>query len=410
MTGSEDRLLPQRDNLRIAIFSDSLLPVLNGVSISIDTLVKALRDRGHSVHLFGPGHPGAPEEDPNVHRFRSVQTPWTKGYPIAIPPFYGELQRFRRHRFDLIHTHTPWVVGFVGLRWAESHEIPIVSTYHTLYDRYAHYFPILPRRYIRFRIAKQTNFYYNSVAHVITPTDASLKWLRRHSVKTPATVIPTAGAAPVPIDRSEARLTLDLRPNQRALLYVGRLAKEKNLQTLIKATAFALRKDPQLRLLVVGDGPFREDLRTYARSLGIGDKVRFVGFVPRNQVDRFYAAADLFVFPSFTETQGLVIEEAMNYGLPTVAIVGGGASEAIDPGVNGLVVSNAAEELAEAIGLYFGDSELQERLTNAASHSGRRFSVDDMCDRVLGVYHSVLADHDREHLSASASVERPDLR
>lgn len=410
MTGSEDRLLPQRDNLRIAIFSDSLLPVLNGVSISIDTLVKALRDRGHSVHLFGPGHPGAPEEDPNVHRFRSVQTPWTKGYPIAIPPFYGELQRFRRHHFDLIHTHTPWVVGFVGLRWAESHEIPIVSTYHTLYDRYAHYFPILPRRYIRFRIAKQTNFYYNSVAHVITPTDASLKWLRRHSVKTPATVIPTAGAAPVPIDRSEARLTLDLRPNQRALLYVGRLAKEKNLQTLIKATAFALRKDPQLRLLVVGDGPFREDLRTYARSLGIGDKVRFVGFVPRNQVDRFYAAADLFVFPSFTETQGLVIEEAMNYGLPTVAIVGGGASEAIDPGVNGLVVSNSAEELADAIGLYFGDHELQERLATAASHSGRRFSVDDMCDRVLGVYHSVLADHDREQLSHSAATERADLR
>src|SRR5436190_4347033 len=246
------------EGLRVAIFSDSLLPILNGVSVSVDALVSELRNQGYSVHVFAPRFPGYREPDPNPYRFRAIETPWTKGFPCAYPPFLRMLRKFRRHEFDVIHTHTIAILGFVGLRWAESHEIPIVSTYHTLYDRYAHYVPaILPRRYARFKIAKHTSWYYNSVDHVITPSDASLRWLRRHSVVKPVTVIPTGAKPRLFLDRSEVRQKLGIPPEQKVMLWVGRLAIEKNMELLLEMAAVAFAHDPHLRLWVVGDGPYR---------------------------------------------------------------------------------------------------------------------------------------------------------
>ena len=377
--------------LRIAIFSDSALPVLNGVSISIDLLINELRDRGHSVHLFTARHPKASKTDPNTHRFRAIETPWTKGYPLAFPPFYRMLRKFRRFNFDVIHTHTPFTIGFVGMRWAESHGIPIVSTYHTLYDRYVHYIPYFPRRYLRFKLAKHTNFYYNRVDHVITPSEAALKWLRRHSVPTPATVIPTDALPRKFFNRSEVRQSLGIHAQHRILLYVGRLAKEKNMSTLFEMAAICLRQEPSLRLWLVGDGPYRAECVRMARDLGIGDRVRFVGFVPRSEVDAYYAAADLFVFPSITETQGLVVQEAMNYGLPAVAILGGGASEGIEDGVNGFAVKNDAPTFAQEVLRVVRDPELLDALSHGASKSSRNADSDAMCERVVAVYREVIA-------------------
>ncbi len=376
--------------LRIAIFSDSALPILNGVSISIDSLIAELRNRGHSVHLFTARHPKANRAEPNTYRFRAIETPWTKGYPLAFPPFYRMLLKFRRHEFDIIHTHTPFTIGFVGMRWAESHRIPIVSTYHTLYDRYVHYIPYVPRRYIRFKLAKHTNFYYNQVDHVITPSDAAMKWLRRHSVNTPATVIPTAALPRQFFDRSELRQKLGIPPDQKILLYVGRLAREKNMETLFKMASLAFTTDPSLRLWLVGDGPFRGECVRIARDLGIGDRVNFVGFVPRDQVDQYYAAADLFVFSSITETQGLVVQEAMTYGLPAVAVLGGGASEGIEDGQNGFVVKNDPVTFAERVIELCRDEDLLTQLGEGAAKTSRVLGTGSMCDRVIDVYQQVL--------------------
>ena len=363
---------------------------MNGVSISVDALVRELRDRGHSVHLYAPRIPGYRDEDPNTFRTRAIRSPWAPEYPLAIPPFYRLLRRFRQHEYDLVHTHTPFALGLTGLRWAESHELPIVSTYHTLYDRYAHYFAAFPRRYARFRIAKHTNFYYNAVDSVITPTEASYKWLRRHSVETPVTVIPTGSPRRAFIDRAETRGDLGLAPDLRLMLYVGRLAREKNLGVIFEMAARCFAVDPSLRLWLVGDGPYRAQCAAIARSLGIGDRVRFVGFVPRAEVDRYYAAADLFVFASITETQGLVVQEAMGYGLPAVAVLGGGASEGIDHGVNGLVVRNDADEFARGVLRVLADEALYASMSSAASRSVRGDGLDAMAEGVLEVYRGAI--------------------
>ena len=319
-----------------------------------------------------------------------METPFAKGYPLAIPPFYRTLLTFRKYQFDLIHTHTPFTLGFVGLRWAESHELPIVSTYHTLYDRYSHYVKFLPRRYVRFRIAKHTNFYYNRVAEILTPSETSKKWLERHSVTRPITVVPT-GVPRGPIyDRAETRRMLGMGHDQRILLYAGRLAREKNLDTLFEAAAILFKSDPSLRLWRVGDGPFRPECAAMARKHGIGDRVKFVGFVPREEVNRYYAAADLFVFPSMTETQGLVVLEAMNYGLPAIAVGGGGASENVLDGINGFVVKNDPQEFAGACQNTLNDDSLHAKLSEGAQRTARSQGPEQMVDSVLEVYGRVL--------------------
>ena len=351
-----------------------------------------LRHQGHSVHLFTARVPDYRDPDPNTYRFRALEVPAAKGYPISYPPFYRMLLKFRRHEFDVVHTHSPFMLGMVGFRWAESHGIPIVSTYHTLYDRYAHYFTILPKRYVRFRIAKHTNFYYNRVDHVLTPTEASKKWLKRHSVETPISVIPTGIARGPMIDRFEARHALGISPDVRVMLYVGRLAREKNLAVLFEMAAVAFAKDPSLRLWLVGDGPFRAECTSMVRALGIGDRVRFAGFVPRNEVDRYYSAADLFVFPSITETQGLVVQEAMMRGLPAVAVVGGGAGAAIDEGANGFLVRNDATAFAARTLQVLSDDALHARLADGAFRSVRDLSVPAMTERVVAVYRQVISD------------------
>lgn len=378
------------------MFSDSALPVLNGVSISVDALIRELRDRGHSVHLYAPRIPRHRDEDANTFRCRAITTPWAAQYPLAIPPFYRSLRRFRQHDYDLVHTHTPFSLGMVGLRWAESHDLPLVSTYHTLYDRYAHYLAAFPRRYARFRIAKHTNFYYNRADRVITPSEASYKWLRRHSVSSEITIVPTGAPRRAFLDRAECRATLGLPPDLRAMLYVGRLAHEKNLRVLFEMAARCFAVDPSLRLWLVGDGPYRSECARMARSLGIGDRVRFVGFVPRAEVDRYYAAADLFVFPSITETQGLVVQEAMSYGLPAVAVVGGGASAGIEPGENGLVVRNDPDEFARAVLRALADEGLHASMSAAAIRSVRGHGLDEMAEGVLDVYRSAIRARNME--------------
>lgn len=378
--------------LRVAVFSDSALPILNGVSISIDALVREMRNQGHSVHVFTASHFRYKDPDPNTSRFLALTTPWARNYPLAVPPFYPMLHRFRKQPFDVIHTHTPFTIGFVGLRWAQSHGIPVVSTYHTLYDKYAHYIPLFPKRYVRYKIAKHTNFYYNQVDHVITPSEASMKWLRRHSVHRPITVIPTGVSRLLSVDRSETRQRFGIAPNHKVLLYVGRIAKEKNMSVLFEAAALVFASDPHARLWLVGDGPYREQCSQMARELGIGDRVKFVGFIPREEVDAYYAASDLFVFSSLTETQGLVVNEAMSYGLPAVVVNGGGAGASVVDDVNGLLVRNDSEQMAESILTILNDEQLAAKLSDGALRTGREYSVASMAERAVDVYRSVIQD------------------
>ncbi len=376
--------------MKIAIFSDSYTPIVNGVSVSIEGLVNGLRSEGHSVHIFTSNYPGHKDSDPNVYRFRSLFTPWTKGYPLAIPPFYGNLKKFRKNDFDLIHTHTPFTMGFIGLRWAESHGLPIVSTYHTLYEKYAHYIPFFPKRYCRYKIAKHTNYYFNRCAEIIAPSEAARKSLIRHKVNRPINVIPSGNPTTKRVTKQDARLQMGLSENDKVLLYVGRIAKEKNMLFLLEAVSKVMRQKDQVKFLLVGDGPYRNACNAFARELGIGDKVTFVGPVPRSEVDNYYLASDLFVFASMTETQGLVVGEAMACGVPAVAVHGGGASDGIIEGENGFIVPNNVSSFSDRVLDILNNPALHGRISEGARKSVRKYTSKEMTAEVLKVYERVL--------------------
>ena len=387
---SSDTAEIRSNRLRVAIFSDSYTPIVNGVSVSVEALVEELRVLGHSVHVFTSSYPRFKDQDSNVWRFASIRLPFFPQYPFAIPPFYGALRHFRAQKFDIIHTHTPYTVGFVGLRWAESHNIPIVSTYHTLYERYAHYVPYFPKVYVRYKVAKHTNYYYNRVAHVITPSEAAYASLQRQSVKTPISIIPTGNPPPGNCSREEARKLMGARVGEKALLYVGRMAREKNLTLLLDSVAQVMKNNNDTRLWMVGDGPDRVAMQKYARKIGIGDRVKCVGSIPRDQVDMYYAGSDLFVFASTTETQGLVIGEAMTFGLPSVAARGGGASDNIEDGKTGIIVGSSVAQISDAIEHLLENPQLLRELSENCREFSRNWTHAESVKRVLSIYESVL--------------------
>jgi glycosyltransferase involved in cell wall biosynthesis len=386
-----------KQKLSIALFSDSALPILNGVSVSIAALIEEFRRQGHSVHLFTSGYPRYKETDPNTHRFYSAITPFAPDYPFAFPPFAPFLREFCEAKFDIVHTHTPFTVGCIGLAWAKLQEIPIVSTYHTQYDKYTHYVPIIPKKIVRRIIARHTTRYYNSVDHVLTPSHSSLRWLEKHKVVTPLTIVPTGVPPARQLNRSECRARLKIDPNDSVLLYAGRIATEKNLELIFQAFKIVIEKEKHAQLLIVGDGPANKKYLELARSLGVGDCVKFVGFVPRENLDPFYAAADVFVFPSMTETQGLVVAEAMSYGLPPVVVRYGGAGEQVEDNVNGFLCANDPAEMASDILNLLSDNRTYKRLASEAIQTAERLSIPDMAANILTVYREVIRGHTTRH-------------
>jgi glycosyltransferase involved in cell wall biosynthesis len=258
-----------------------------------------------------------------------------------------------------------------------------------------HYIPLLPKRYLRYKIAKHTNYYYNRTRHVIAPSAAAERSLRRHKVSAPISVIPSGVPAPRKLKREDARHLVGARPCDRIMLYVGRIAKEKNIDVLFEMAAKAMSQRDDLRFWLVGDGPHRSDCHSLARSLGIGDRVRFM----------YYRASDVFVFASMTETQGLVVSEAMSHGLPAVAVHGGGASASIRDGENGFIVANNPRQFAETVLKLIGNPSLLGRLSESAKRSVKLWTQSDMCDAVVGVYESaLLANRDERSTTGGLAV------
>jgi len=379
----------KRDSLlRVALFSDSALPVLNGVSVSVDLLTKELRGMGHRVMLFCPSVPGHVDTEPDIARFLSIEWAPAQGYPIAVPPYSVQRARFRRFGADIIHTHTPWVVGRVGMQWANWAGKPLVSTYHTRYEKYAHYIPFLPKPLVRKGIHEYTKWYYDNVEHVITPSESSRKWLLRQQIETPISVIPTGNRVVEVTDREILRKQLGFSPGQQVMLYVGRIASEKNIHVLLDAARKVLTANPNAVLCFVGDGPERRALET--RCADLGSRVRFVGFVGPDEVSGYYRAADVFVFASTSETQGLVVQEAMSNHLPVVIVEGGGTASMVRNGKNGIMVKNDVEALAQAAMAVLNDADLAERLRAQALLDVNKYTAAHMAERIVGIYQMVM--------------------
>lgn len=382
--------------LRIAHFTNNYLPFIGGVPISIDRLRRGLRQRGDDVLIVAPSYIGPAASEPEVLRVPTLR-PMGENQEFRLANIFSpRLYRgVLAYRPDVIHVHHPFWLGSVGLFLGRRLKVPVVFTYHTRLEHYAHNVRLpgpLFRNLISHALVRR---FANRCDAVVVPTDSAEEYLRLIGVKRPLYVQPTgidvARFDTAPQARIDAlRSSLGLA-GKRVLITVSRLSREKNLEFMLEALAPLLRAHPDWRLLLVGDGPQKADLRARVQTLGLGRNVVFTGGVPPEQLPLYYRCAELFVFASRSETQGMVILEAMAAGLPVVVVRSSGIDDTVRNGENGFKTPLNRELWRRRVDLVMGDEALRRRLAEAAALFARDHSLEAFGDALHQVYAEVLA-------------------
>lgn len=376
-------------SLAVGMFTDSYRPRLSGVVHSVAWTAQALRQQGHRVVVFAPRYPGYQDEEPDVVRLASVRHRRHPDFPLLLPLAWGVHRQVERLGLQVLHAHSPFAAG----RLAEvvRGRRPLVFTYHTLYEEYVHYAPWVPRSWARRWVRGRVVGFCNRCDVVVAPTEAVRSLLRSRDVRSRVEVIPTAGVDLQALEEVPAANPTQLGVPQGARLVVcaGRMAPEKSMDTVLRAFATT----PRLReayLVMVGGGPSLEALRTLAGQLGLHGRVYFTGPLPWEQAVGWMKAADVFALASNTETQGLVVVEAMACGVPVVAVRAGGVAEVVHHGRTGLLVHSDPRELGEAVVRLLEDPQERQAMADEARRWARQFSADRVAARLSELYRSVL--------------------
>ncbi len=357
---------------------------MNGVVASVEALAHGLRLRGHEVYCFAPSMPGDEGGADVFFRMPSLPLPTRTPYRLTVPLVSRRSVRSVIRRLHLVHVHSPFVTGWMGLRYARRYGMPVIYTYHTQLEAYTHYVPF-DQNATRFATETLTRTFANSVDAVVVPTEAMFAHLRELGVTVRIAVVPSG----IDVERfASGRRDDAVRASLGAtksllLLFVGRLAKEKSVDILLRALALANRDD--LTLAIAGDGPAREELEELAVALGVAERVRFLGAVERERLPNLYASSDVFVFPSTSETQGLVLAEALAAGVPVIAADAPQNRDVL--GSSGRFVEPSADAFAEALTTLKAQAREEQ---GAARESAGRFAVDAQVDRMLELYESLV--------------------
>ncbi len=381
--------------MRVGIFTNNFLPIRGGVTAAVQTLADALRALGHRVWVFAPRFPGFSADGPGVYRYPSIPALAYPGFSLAIPRSRRLARMIRELDPEIFHAQHPFLLGATALRLARRLDRPLVFTYHTHYEKYAHYVPFHQGLVERVAVRWSARFAERSDL-VIAPSEAVRVALRARGVTVPIEVVPTG----VPLElftpgaRDRARAALGLPPDDPILLYVGRLDREKSVELLLDAFALVADVLPQARFMLVGQGRETGRLKARARRLAARDRVGFAGVQPREALPDYYRAADLFWFASQTETQGLVLAEAHACALPAVSVEAPGAAEIMRDGATGLLVKADARALAEAaLGLLLDQPARQAMGARAREVATQHFDARRQGRRVADLYARVLGGH-----------------
>ena len=380
-------------SLTIGCFSDAYAPQINGITTLLQLLKREFERRGHRFVVLAPRYyrtQPTPDE-PDVVRFPAFKFVLDRQSRVTVP-IRRETRRVFRE-LDVVHSHTEFSMGLLGMRAARSQGLPHLHTYHTLYAQYRHYFPKLVRPSEKF-VGNVSAAFINRCDAVTVSTTPMVEELKRYDIRVPIHRVPfgmdlSLFQAP---PRSDLRREFSIGDDEKILLCAGRVAHEKNISFVLDAFAEICRERDDVRLLIVGDGPARADLEARRVDLGLGDRVIFTGYRDWPQLVDDYKQADLFVYGSQTETQGIVFMEAQAAGLPVVAVGAMGALEAIKPNETGILIdpsANAACFAQTVLGL-LDDDDRRCQLSRNALAWAQANGLDRTVDRLLGIYQSLL--------------------
>ncbi|NLZ93235.1 MAG: glycosyltransferase family 4 protein [Firmicutes bacterium] len=377
--------------MKIGMFTDSYKPYTSGVVRSIEITKAKLTELGHEVYIFAPNYPYYEEEETGVYRFASIPTPTYPDFAIALPFSLHLNATVKELDLDIIHVHSPFSMGLLGSRCAKRFGIPLVFTYHTMYDRYVHYLPFAQNLSKKVVLKLSSNF-CNRCDLVITPTEV-VRRIVAPNVSTKVQALPTGidTSEFSAMDRQWLRTQLKIPEHKKILLHLGRLGKEKNVVFLLQAYKIIRQSQPNTVLVIVGDGPEREALQSQAQEMGLAPHIIFTGSMPRELVINCYAGADLFVFASTTETQGLVLGEAKAAGLPCVAVKALGASEMVKDGVDGFLTDLSLDEFSDRVLQLLEDEELLRCMSANCLVTVQEVSSISMAKKLLTAYEELIS-------------------
>jgi 1,2-diacylglycerol 3-alpha-glucosyltransferase len=382
--------------MHIAYFTNFYLPVVNGVARSVQSFREAFTALGHNVFVFAQ-EDDYEDTEPFIFRYPSLRLPLAVDIPTALPVSSFVDQLIPKLKLDVIHTHHPILLGQTAATKARDYNLPLVFTFHTQYQEYTHYIPFPQEQvqeFIKGRVMNWLREYMRKCQHIVIPSESMRSILvNDYGLVDRYTVIPT-GIDITPYKKADgAALRAEWNwPEDKVIISIGRLAEEKNWVTLLRAFAIAQKSQPNIRLVLLGDGPQAEALKQLAGELGIAERVMFTGKVPFEQVPNYLKAADLFAFASVTETQGLVTLEAMAAGLPVVAVEATGTQDIVEDGKQGFLVQNDANDLANAIIKLIENPSLMSKFKTAALRTSRAYDNMRLARKMLRVYEQAIQD------------------
>jgi 1,2-diacylglycerol 3-alpha-glucosyltransferase len=391
--------------MRIGLFTNNYRPLVNGLATSVETFALALRQAGHAVSVVAPRYPGLPPIEPDILRVPGLRAPTHHAYVLPLPRWPGVARTVTALRLDVFHAQHPYLIGPAAARWARRAGRPLVFTWHTHYERYAHYVPG-PSRLVGLLALRRALRFANRADLVIAPTAALAADLKTRGVRAPIEAVPTGVSLPSTFGaeaRFARRRALGIEPQGPVFLSVGRLAREKNQAFLLQAFRYVRRDLPCACLLLVGDGDDRPRLLRLASGLGLGGAVRFVGAVPHEQVNIYCGAADLFLFPSTSETQGLVVLEALATGAPVVAVASQAAAELLADGAAGIMTPEDPQLFAASVVALWNAPERRRAMQAAGRAIAARFTPEVSAATLLRLYESLLEAHGRLPRPAAVS-------
>jgi 1,2-diacylglycerol 3-alpha-glucosyltransferase len=382
--------------VRVLFVSDVYFPRVNGVSTSIGTFRQDLASCGVETLLVAPryGNSGLGDDEPSVLRVASGKVPRDpEDRRMRWGPLSRALDSLPRDEFDVVHIHTPFIAHYAGVRFAKRANLPCVATYHTFFEEYVqHYVPAMPRWLGRYLARAFTRSQCDDVQALIAPSEPMRDVLVEYGVSTPIHILPTGLPADRfnPGDGNRFRAQSGLPLDRPLMTYIGRVAHEKNIDFLVRVFMKVREAIPRAMLVIAGEGPAREALRQLVASLKLEADVFFAGYLDRNSVLLdCYAAANVFAFASRTETQGLVLLEAMAQGVPVVSTAELGTRSVLKPGCGALIVEESRDEFAAAVVRVLQDTNLQKDLGERGRTYAKTWSSAVMAQRLTELYDTI---------------------
>ncbi|MGM0472197.1 MAG: glycosyltransferase [Bacillota bacterium] len=385
--------------MHIAMFTNNYKPFVGGVPISIDIFANEFRKLGHKVSIFAPEYQERTEEEYNTFRVPSLKMiKYGDSYfPIPLSALSDFKKKFVELNVDIIHCHHPFLLGRVGQKLGSKHDIPVVYTYHTRFKEYCINLPSGVRQVCEVALDKIVKDFCNQSDLVFTPTAGMTEHLLEKGVDSEIKVMPTG----IDLNNYEQHTTqevadykteLGLEETDDILLFVSRLATEKNIDFILEALESLLDSDDSnTQMLIVGDGPCKERLMKKAEQLGVANQVEFLGERSREELIKLYKLADIFVFSSLAETQGIVIIEALAGKTPVVALNGTGVRDIITNQQDGYLVKPGDQEgFLERVKKLLADDELYEEMSQQAYQKAKQYSSSTLAQNMLDCYQDLL--------------------